>query len=77
MKLHSKTKGSIGELSVLKELYNLGIPAYTEFGDNAKVDIIALDNNHCVKIQVKSKSPVQGKVELHKASSGPNYSYKY
>ena len=75
--MHTKTKGSIGEIAVVKDLYLHGYPVFTEFGDNCKVDLIVLIDYKPIKIQVKASTSKNGTVTLFRRSSGPGYSYQY
>ncbi len=75
--MHTKTKGTIGELAVTKALYEMGYSVFSEIGDNCKVDLIAIKEDKILKIQVKSHTSKNGKIDLVRTSSGPGYSYKY
>lgn len=75
--MHSKDKGTIGELSIARDLMQLGCPVFTEVGDNSKVDIITMVNEQCVRIQVKALSIDDGKITLSTRKSGPDYSFYY
>jgi len=75
--MHSKEKGNLGELVAMKHLLSCGYPVFTEFGDNSKVDLIALVDNEPVKIQVKTRTSESGKVQIDSRKSGPNYKFRY
>ena len=75
--LHSKQKGTIGEISVIKSLLKKGYSVFTEVGDLSRVDLIAIVENVPIKIQVKSTSVDNGAVEIYTRKSGPGYSYRY
>lgn len=75
--LHAKEKGALGESKVVSDLISKGYPCFTEFGDNSKVDIIALVNNQPVKIQVKSHKSTDGKVLIDSRKAGPGYRFRY
>lgn len=76
-KLHSKVKGSLGEIKIIENLSRQGFPIFTEFGDNSKVDLITLIDNKPVKIQVKCIKSKDGKFDVYGSKSGPNYQFKY
>lgn len=75
--MHSKIKGTIGELAVSKYLYELNLPVFLELGDTSKVDIITIVNDKPIRIQVKSFSSKNNRVDIAFKKSGPNYSFKY
>ena len=76
--LHSKEKGALGEAEIICDLISQGFPAFKEFGDNSKVDLIALINNVPIKIQVKSyHSGKNGAVGIGPKKSGPGYRFTY
>lgn len=86
--MHTKTKGSIGEISVIRDLYRRGFAVFTEFGDNCKTDLIAMtSDNFPVRIQVKASmaydkdhkpdNDSDASVTVYRNSSGPGYRYSY
>jgi hypothetical protein len=76
--MHSKTKGSIGQLTIAADLLSKGYEVFTELGDNSKIDLIAVSKDYdLIKIQVKCLTPVNGSVKLSCIKSGPNYSFRY
>lgn len=75
--LHTKAKGTIGELAVAKHLIESGHSVFTEYGDLSKVDLIVLAGTRCLKVQVKSLAPKNSTIEFDLRKSGPNYRYKY
>lgn len=77
MTLHTKQKGSIGELAIAKYLMTKGYSVFTELGDLSRTDLIALINGSCIKIQVKALMSKNGMVVLSSRKSGPNYSFSY
>jgi hypothetical protein len=64
MELHAKVKGALGEAKVAGQLIGKGYPVFTEFGDNSKVDLIALVDRQPVKV-------------LRTTKSGPGYRFTY
>lgn len=77
MQLHSKAKGSIGQLSVAQDLINRGYSVFTELGDNSKVDLVAIKESQTIRIQVKYITPKNGSVNLYTRKTGPNYFFRY
>jgi|APSaa5957512576_1039674.scaffolds.fasta_scaffold07231_2 hypothetical protein len=77
MELHSKEKGALGELVIMKDLLSRGYPVFIEYGDNSRVDLIALVGQRPVKIQVKARKAHKDLVTIDTKKSGPNYSYIY
>jgi hypothetical protein len=76
--MHSKQKGNIGQLAIAKALSSLGFSVFAELGDLSKVDLIAIDPNYkCIKIQVKSISSKNGRIQLDTRKFGPNYKFRY
>ena len=77
--MHSKTKGSIGQLSVAVDLLSKGYEVFTELGDNSRIDLIAVDRNYdLIKIQVKCLTPKDGSIRLKPTKSGPcEYRFRY
>lgn len=75
--LHSKQKGTIGELAVAKYLTTMGIPVFTELGDLSRIDLVADIKFRLVKIQVKACITKNGKVDIYSYKTGPNYSFTY
>lgn len=74
--MHTKIKGTAGELFVAHYLYTLGYSVFTELGDISRVDLIALCPKP-IRIQVKSYSTTNDRVDLHFKKSGPNYQFNY
>ena len=77
MVLHSKIKGSIGELAVAKKLMEMGYSVFKELGDNSRVDLICLIEKVPIKIQVKSVIEKNNIVAIKTTKNGPNYSFRY
>ena len=75
--MHTKQAGNLGELKVAADLIARGYAVFTELGDLSKVDLIALVDDHPVKIQVKARTSKHGRVEVSKRKSGPNYQFAY
>ena len=75
--LHSKTKGTIGELAVAKFLAESGLPVFVELGDTSKVDLITIVNDKPITIQVKSFKTNDGIINFSFKKSGPNYRFNY
>lgn len=75
--MHSKLKGSIGELTIARDLQLNGFNVFKELGDLSKIDLIAEKDGKLIKIQVKSLTSKNGVVTLDCKKSGPNYSFRY
>lgn len=77
--MHSKLKGSIGELAIAKDLAQKGFKVFTELGDLSKIDIIAEDpEGTLIKVQVKYCTMKDGGfVEVTARKSGPGYEFYY
>lgn len=75
--MHSKEKGNLGELKVASDLVGRGYPVFRELGDNSKVDLIALVDDKCIKVQVKAINSKNGTVSTDTRKSGPNYRFRY
>lgn len=76
-KVHRKDFGTIGELTVARHLLGQGYSVFSEYGDNSKVDLIALVDNVPIKIQVKSCNSSKGKVSLFLKKNAKGYEYRY
>lgn len=72
-----KPRGTVGELAVAKDLILKGYAVFTELGDNARVDLIALVGNTPVKIQVKTSLGKNGVASFDVVKSTFGYKYKY
>lgn len=77
MELHSKAKGTIGELAVAQDLIRQNYAVFTELGDLSKVDLIALKGSKVLRLQIKSVFEKEGTASIGLGSSGPNYKYYY
>ena len=78
MTLHQKQLGNLGELQVAADLVSRGYYVFTELGDICKSDLVVMDETYePIKVQVKTRHPVSGKVGIKSSKSGPNYSFKY
>lgn len=78
MTLHPKQLGTLGEIKIAADLISKGYEVFTELGDNSKVDLIVLDENHRAwKLQVKTRNIRNGTVWLDRRKSGPNYRFRY
>lgn len=76
--MHSKMKGALGEAVVAADLIRQEYQVFSEMGDLSKIDLIAVDKGYNLhKIQVKSYTSVNGKVEVFATKSGPNYQFRY
>jgi hypothetical protein len=79
--MHKKDFGKLGEALVLAQCIEHGCSVFVEYGDNSKIDIIAIPDTGTVnRIQVKTisrtKNPAVTSVPLYK--TGPNgYLYRY
>lgn len=79
--MHKKTQGDMGEALVIAQVLEHGCAAFTDFGDNSKIDIIVEDQQgNLHKVQVKcynreADAPNATKVYAYK--SGPNYQFSY
>lgn len=74
--MHSKVKGTLGELAVAQDLIRQGFPTFTELGDNSKVDLITL-TPYPIRIQVKALNSNNNRIQLDSTKSGPNYKFRY
>ena len=75
--MHTKRKGSIGEMAVAKYLMEHGFYVFKELGDLSRVDLIIEKDRKLQKIQVKALTSSNGSVDLKFTKSGPNYHFKY
>ena len=75
--MHSKAKGSLGEISVAKHLISLGYAVFTELGDLSRTDLIVLVDSAPIKIQVKAKKLCKGCIAIRAEKFGPGYKYRY
>ncbi len=77
--MHRKHLGTLGEVAVAKALMLAGLHVFVEFGDLARVDLIALDprDGRLYKIQVKTIHNRTGAIRVKRSKVGPNYSYTY
>jgi len=75
---HNKDKGTYAELLVAAKLLKNNWQVFSAYGDNSKCDLIAIKENHTVKIQVKYVSPKKGGYfDIYGSKSGPGYYYTY
>ena len=78
MKLHAKTKGNIGEMTIAKDLMLQNYAVFYELGDNSRIGLIAVKDDKLIKIQVKAYTSINGEyIEVRGTKSGPNYQFKY
>lgn len=78
--MHTKEKGNIAELFIAQDLIKKGCAVFGEYGDLSRIDLIAVYNNRCIKIQVKLRTTdkEEGKfIRVERKKNGPGYSYKY
>lgn len=57
--MNGKNIGDIGEITVLAEFVKRGIPVFIPYGENSKVDLIAIFDNKPQKIQVKTTGTIE------------------
>jgi hypothetical protein len=78
MKLHSKTKGTIGHLAIAQALATQNYAVFTELGDLSRIDLLAIKDNKITRIQVKACTVRSvGNIEIRAIKSGPNYKFRY
>jgi len=78
MDLHAKQVGNIGEMKIATELMRMGYYVFTELGDICKADLMVMDEDYVpYKVQVKSYSSENGRVNISNKKSGPNYKFRY
>jgi hypothetical protein len=73
-------KGTLGEISVCKELIQSGFSGFTEVGGHSKVDLIVLDKDFIVfKVQVKAVKSKEEVVTVYsiKTCLNPKYNSVY
>lgn len=79
--MHKKVQGNYGESLVISQILENECAAFTDFGDNSKVDIVVEDTKGQLhKVQVKCYSREKSKpnsTAIYVTKSGPNYSFKY
>lgn len=76
--MHTKQRGTAGELKVAAHLASLGYFVFKELGDLSRCDLVVLTPHYkCVKIQVKSAALSKGCVNLPLKKSGPGYKFTY
>lgn len=75
--MHSKSKGTIGELSIATDLAKQGFFVFKELGDLSKIDLIAEKETKLYKIQIKAVTEKEGKVRVPSRKSGPHYNFRY
>jgi hypothetical protein len=80
--MHKKDMGKMGEALVTAQVLLNGCAVFTEYGDNAKIDLIVLDQQQRLhKVQVKTvgrEANVSETSKLYLYKSGPNgYRYTY
>ena len=56
--MNSSQLGNIGEIKTISKLIENQIPVFTPVGDGNTVDLIAIINGQCVKIQVKTTEKI-------------------
>ena len=76
--LHRKALGALGEARVIEHLIGRGYQVFTEFGDNSKIDLVAVDKDYnLTKVQVKCYHSKDETVSVYTTKSGPNYQFRY
>jgi Holliday junction resolvase-like predicted endonuclease len=76
----TKQKGNIGELLVASELTKKGYYVFSELGDNAPIDLIAIpehDTKKIVRVQVKSTTSKNGTITVSLLKTTKSYVRKY
>lgn len=75
----NKLKGCIGEIAVVKDLLQQGLPVFQEVGDLSRVDVITVVNNKPLTIQVKTTKSTNEIAQLwvRKANPNPKLNYTY
>jgi hypothetical protein len=74
--MHKKSQGSLGEISIAKDLMEKGFDIFLPVGENTKVDLIGVFQNKTYKFQVKSLKILHGRVSLKAIKRGKNYTGK-
>lgn len=57
--MNGKNIGDIGEITVLAEFIKRGIPVFIPYGENSKIDLIAIFNDKPQRIQVKTTGVIK------------------
>jgi hypothetical protein len=72
-------KGTLGEISVIKNLCTKGYDVFQSVSKSSRVDLIVLRDNIPIKIQVKSTYSKNGVVTAYtrKTCLNPEYNYTY
>lgn len=73
-------KGTLGEIAVCKELFQLGYDVFVEFGNHSKIDLIVLDENYnACKVQIKTTESRNGVIEVYSVKNclNPKYNSTY
>jgi len=76
----TKQKGNVGELLVAAELTKKGYYVFSELGDNAPIDLIAIsehDTKKIVRVQVKSTTSKNGTITVSLLKTTKSYVRKY
>ena len=76
----TKQKGNIGELLVAAELTKKGFYVFSELGDNAPIDLIAIsvyDTKKIIRVQVKSTTIKNGRITVSLLKTTKSYIRKY
>lgn len=73
--MRTKTKGSVGELSVAAKLLEEGWRVLFPFGEETRYDLVAERDGRFLRIQVKYVTPKDGRLEINCRSSN-NWSAK-
>lgn len=56
--MNGKNIGDIGEIVVISEFIKRGIPVFIPYGENSKIDLIAIFNDKPQRIQVKTSGKI-------------------
>ena len=73
-------KGTLGEIAVCKELFQLGYDVFVEFGNHSKIDLIVLDENYnACKVQIKTTESRNDVIEVYSVKNclNPKYNSTY
>lgn len=72
--------GTLGEIAVCKELFQLGYDVFVQFGSHSKVDLVVLDEEYkAYKIQIKTTISKNDVVEVYSVKNclNPKYNSTY
>ena len=75
--MRSTTKGKIAEHIFISEFMKQGYQVFQPIDEWGKIDLIVLKNGIFQRIQVKSRKPRNGSLQLRNRSSTTNYRTDY